>query len=110
MLASRTRARVRLGLWSTAVTRVWESSSANVIGTRWGRPSDPTVAKRATGEVAKRRIASAEGRSGVASPGMRVPITLSLHIPNFNYPGVEPDQVFEQVAAIAATAESSGFS
>ncbi len=41
---------------------------------------------------------------------MRVPITLSLHIPNFNYPGVEPDQVFERVAAIATTAEASGFS
>ena len=41
---------------------------------------------------------------------MRVPITLSLHIPNFNYPGVEPDAVFERISAIATTAESSGFS
>lgn len=41
---------------------------------------------------------------------MRVPITLSLHIPNFNYPGVEPDAVFEKLAAIATTAEASGFS
>ncbi|MDE3132426.1 MAG: TIGR03560 family F420-dependent LLM class oxidoreductase [Acidobacteriota bacterium] len=41
---------------------------------------------------------------------MRVPITLSLHIPNFNYPDVGPDEVFERVAAIAATAEASGFS
>ena len=41
---------------------------------------------------------------------MRVPITLSLHIPNFNYPGVGPDEVFERVAAIATTAEASGFS
>jgi F420-dependent oxidoreductase-like protein len=41
---------------------------------------------------------------------MRVPITLSLHIPNFNYPGVEPDQLFETVAAIATTCEASGFS
>ncbi len=41
---------------------------------------------------------------------MRVPITLSLHIPNFNYPGVGPDEVFERIAAIAATAEQSGFS
>jgi F420-dependent oxidoreductase-like protein len=41
---------------------------------------------------------------------MRVPITLSLHIPNFNYPGIGPDQVFEKVVAIATTAEASGFS
>lgn len=41
---------------------------------------------------------------------MRVPITLSLHIPNFNYPDVGPDEVFEKVAAIATTAEASGFS
>src|ERR1700761_5780229 len=41
---------------------------------------------------------------------MRVPITLSLHIPNFNYPGVGPDEVFEKVADIATTAEASGFS
>ncbi|HWD68701.1 MAG TPA: LLM class F420-dependent oxidoreductase [Solirubrobacteraceae bacterium] len=41
---------------------------------------------------------------------MRVPITLSLHIPNFNYPGVGPDEVFEKIAAIANTCEASGFS
>jgi F420-dependent oxidoreductase-like protein len=41
---------------------------------------------------------------------MRVPITLSLHIPNFNYPGVGPDQIFEKLADIASTAEASGFS
>jgi F420-dependent oxidoreductase-like protein len=41
---------------------------------------------------------------------MRVPITLSLHLPNFNFPGVGPDQAFEQIAAIATTAEASGFS
>lgn len=41
---------------------------------------------------------------------MRVPITLSLHLPNFNYPGVGPDEVFEKLAAIATTAEASGFS
>ena len=41
---------------------------------------------------------------------MRVPITLSLHIPNFNLPGVGPEQVFERLASIATTAEASGFS
>jgi len=41
---------------------------------------------------------------------MRVPITLSLHIPNFNYPDVGPDEVFDKIAAIATTAEASGFS
>ena len=41
---------------------------------------------------------------------MRVPITLSLHLPNFNYPGVGPDEVFEKISDIATTAEASGFS
>jgi F420-dependent oxidoreductase-like protein len=41
---------------------------------------------------------------------MRAPITLDLHLPNFNYPGVGPDQVFDKLVDIATTAESSGFS
>jgi F420-dependent oxidoreductase-like protein len=41
---------------------------------------------------------------------MRVPITLDLHLPNFNYPGVAPDQVFDRLVDIATTAERSGFS
>jgi F420-dependent oxidoreductase-like protein len=41
---------------------------------------------------------------------MRAPITLDLHLPNFNYPDTGPDQVFEKVVEIATTAERSGFS
>ncbi len=41
---------------------------------------------------------------------MRLPITLDLHIPNFNYPDVGPDAVFSRLVEIAQTAESSGFS
>ncbi len=41
---------------------------------------------------------------------MRAPITLDLHLPNFNYPGTGPDQVFERLVEIATTAEASGFS
>ena len=41
---------------------------------------------------------------------MRLPVTLDLHIPNFNYPGVGPDEVFETLVQIATTAERSGFS
>jgi F420-dependent oxidoreductase-like protein len=41
---------------------------------------------------------------------MRLPITLDLHIPNFNYPDVGPDEVFDTLAQIATTAERSGFS
>jgi F420-dependent oxidoreductase-like protein len=41
---------------------------------------------------------------------MRAPITLDLHLPNFNYPDTGPDQVFERVVEIATAAESSGFS
>ncbi len=41
---------------------------------------------------------------------MRLPITLDLHVPNFNYPGVETDELFDMVVEIATTAERSGFS
>jgi F420-dependent oxidoreductase-like protein len=41
---------------------------------------------------------------------MRVPITLDLHLPSFNYPGVGPDGLFDKLVQIATTAESSGFS
>jgi F420-dependent oxidoreductase-like protein len=41
---------------------------------------------------------------------MRVPITLDLHLPNFNYPDVGPDEVFDKLVEIATTAERSGFS
>jgi F420-dependent oxidoreductase-like protein len=41
---------------------------------------------------------------------MRAPITLSLHLPNFNYPDTDPDRLFEKLVEIAAAAEASGFS
>jgi len=41
---------------------------------------------------------------------MRAPITLDLHLPNFNYPGIGPDQVFEKLVEITTVAEASGFS
>ena len=36
---------------------------------------------------------------------MRAPIQLDLHLPNFNYPGVGPEAVFEKLADIAVAAE-----
>jgi F420-dependent oxidoreductase-like protein len=36
-------------------------------------------------------------------------IKAGLQIPNFTYPGVAPEDLFERVAAIAVTAEESGF-
>jgi F420-dependent oxidoreductase-like protein len=41
---------------------------------------------------------------------MRAPVTLDLHLPNFNYPEVGPDQQFEKLVEIAQAAEESGFS
>jgi F420-dependent oxidoreductase-like protein len=41
---------------------------------------------------------------------MRAPISLSLHLPNFNYPDTGPDRLFEKLVEIATTAEESGFS
>lgn len=40
---------------------------------------------------------------------MRAPIQLNLHLPNFNYPGVGPEAVFDRLVDIARTAEASGF-
>jgi F420-dependent oxidoreductase-like protein len=41
---------------------------------------------------------------------MRAPIQLDLHLPNFNYPGVGPEAVFDKLVDIATTAERAGFS
>jgi F420-dependent oxidoreductase-like protein len=41
---------------------------------------------------------------------MRAPITLSLHLPNFNFPETPPDRLFEKLVEIATAAEESGFS
>jgi F420-dependent oxidoreductase-like protein len=41
---------------------------------------------------------------------MRAPITLDLHLPNFNYPDSPPEKLFAKLTEIAQTAESSGFS
>src|SRR3954454_13929124 len=41
---------------------------------------------------------------------MRAPFQLDLHVPNFNYPDVAPDALFERISEIALTAEASGFS
>ncbi len=40
---------------------------------------------------------------------MRAPIELDLHLPNFNYPGVGPEAVFDKLVDIATTAERAGF-
>ena len=40
---------------------------------------------------------------------LRAPIRLGLQIPNFNFPGVSEEELFERLAEIATTAESSGF-
>jgi len=40
---------------------------------------------------------------------MRAPIELDLHLPNFNYPGVPPEAVFDKLVDIATTAERAGF-
>jgi F420-dependent oxidoreductase-like protein len=40
---------------------------------------------------------------------MRAPIRLGLQIPNFNFPDVSDEQLFERLVEIATTAEASGF-
>ena len=41
---------------------------------------------------------------------MRAPITLDLHLPNFNYPDTPPERLFGKLTEIVQTAETSGFS
>jgi F420-dependent oxidoreductase-like protein len=41
---------------------------------------------------------------------MRAPFQLDLHLPNFNYPDVPPESLFERLTEIALAAEESGFS
>ena len=40
---------------------------------------------------------------------LRAPIRLGLQIPNFNFPRVSEEQLFERLSDMATTAESSGF-
>jgi len=40
---------------------------------------------------------------------MRAPIQLDLHLPNFNYPGVGPEAVFDRLVDIAVAAEQAGY-
>jgi F420-dependent oxidoreductase-like protein len=40
---------------------------------------------------------------------MRAPIQLDLHLPNFNYPEVGPEAVFDKLVDIATAAERAGF-
>ena len=40
---------------------------------------------------------------------LRAPIRLGLQIPNFNFPGVSEEDLFERLSDIATTAESAGF-
>jgi F420-dependent oxidoreductase-like protein len=40
---------------------------------------------------------------------VKAPVRLGLQIPNFDLPGVAPDQLLDRLSAIAAAAEESGF-
>ena len=40
---------------------------------------------------------------------LRAPIHLGLQIPNFNFPGLAEEELFDRLSEIASTAESSGF-
>jgi F420-dependent oxidoreductase-like protein len=40
---------------------------------------------------------------------MRAPVTLDLHLPDFNFPDTPPEQLFERLVEIAGAAEESGF-
>ncbi|WCB95762.1 F420-dependent glucose-6-phosphate dehydrogenase 1 [Baekduia alba] len=41
---------------------------------------------------------------------MRAPVQLDLHLPNFNYPGIGPEAVFDKLVDIATAAEAAGCS
>src|SRR5206468_1390367 len=82
MLASRCSFLVALGLSSTANTTV-SPSSAKTMGTRWGDPSDRTVARRATRSAANRDRASPSSTSHVPVMGDRAPrraVVVRVHV------------------------------
>jgi hypothetical protein len=39
---------------------------------------------------------------------MRAPISLDLHLPNFNYPDTPPERLFAKLTEIAQTAKARG--
>src|SRR5437870_2910913 len=70
----------------------WARSAPTGFG-RCFRPCDADARRHAPGSVGP----------------VKAPIRLGLQIPNFNFPGVTPDTLFERLAEIATTAESVGF-
>ena len=41
---------------------------------------------------------------------MRAPVTLGLHLPNFNFPDTPPEELLDRLSEIASTAEDAGYS
>src|SRR4051812_34468100 len=93
MLRTRRSVPGRLGLWSTACTIV-SRSTAKTIGTRWGRPSGPTVASRATRAPANRSRACAAVTATSATCG-NDPVELQVHVGDGLLQAVREPQLLE---------------
>ena len=63
-----------------------------------GRPGDERSGSR-----------KLHGRERILEAMLRAPIRLGLQIPNFNFPELSEEELFEKLSDIATTAESSGF-
>ena len=77
-------------------------------GARGARHGDGTARDGGRAALGRRAACPRPGQR-VTFPGMRAPIELDLHLPNFNYPGVGPEAVFDKLVDIATTAEQAGF-
>ena len=88
---------------------VWDEHTGEV---RWMCSWDTTPADvdQFAADVRSRAAHVKPPSPAVSVASMRAPITLGLHLPNFNYPDTPPDQLFERVAGIAQAVEASGFS
>src|SRR5215210_5916207 len=68
-------------------------------------PVAPVTRALAPASCTRCKLSHARILSGM----LRAPIRLGLQIPNFNFPGVSEEDLFERLSDIASTAESSGF-
>ena len=92
----------RRPLTTTVAPRAWSARAS-------APPMPPVAPVTSTLAPASCTAGKLPKRAAYARQMLRAPIRLGLQIPNFNFPGVDEEQLFEQLSDIATTAESSGF-
>src|SRR3954452_24839396 len=75
-------------------------------GATAARANTPATRRTYARRICLRTIRESPGGYG---RDMRAPIQLDLHLPNFNFPGVGPDALFDKLVDIASAAERAAF-